>query len=149
MKLFRLFIIVASIVGTSCQNKPVDPELLSAEGDLLGSWKLYERGYSPGSGYTVEPVPDEPVQWIDFNANGTFQSNLAGMGNYKYYRVIDDPSGNSKIVALFESEPVNVDPSNLEHSYQMSFENGGLNLSFRFCIEGCHMAFRPLISAGE
>lgn len=106
---------------------------------LLGEWLLYERGYSPGSGYFVDPVSPVPPQVIEFKGNRQFSSTVEGLKGYKFFAVKDD------VVGLFNSDP-GPEPDNeaFTHSYNFSFENGNLKLAFRFCFEGCHLGFKKV-----
>lgn len=109
--------------------------------ELIGSWQLYEYGYSPGSEYIVEQVPAEPAQTITFKSDGRFSSTSDGLDQFNYYLVMEEFG----VLALFEDDPGNEtqDVSKLKNAYDMRFENG-LKLSYRWCIEGCHLGFRRM-----
>lgn len=142
MKHLATLLLFSVVFCFSCQynSQSFDP----TDGRLGGSWQLIERGYSPGFGDVVEPVPLSPVQRVSFHVDGTFTSNIDGLTDFTHYRMVDDTASQYPIVALFRNEPKSVDPSNLEHSYMVEFVDGKLKLSFRFCFEGCHMLFRSL-----
>ncbi|HYG18224.1 MAG TPA: hypothetical protein VD816_04815 [Ohtaekwangia sp.] len=114
---------------------------------LEGSWLLYERGYSPGAGYIIEPVPADPAKILTFGSNGELSANLESIKQFKYYRILDDPyAQEQKILALYTDDPGDEpqDISQLQHSYSITRTDNNLKLSFRYCIEGCHMSFRPI-----
>jgi hypothetical protein len=144
MKKLAYSIIVAISIGLfSCT------EIDSNDSQIItGSWLLYEQGYSPGAGYIVKSVSDSPPQVIVLNEDSTLTSTIEGWTDYKYYQVLKDTiGGNSRLIlALFKLDPGSK-PKKLEeldHSYNISFENGDLRLAYRFCMEGCHLAFREI-----
>jgi hypothetical protein len=130
-------ILIASIV-VSCSEKDCCVGL-EEDGtkELAGEWILFERGYSPGAGYIVEPVGPAPPQIIDFKSNGELSCSVPGLTDYKFYAVTGD------IVAFYKTDPgPSPDSLTFIHSYHFSFEGKELKLSFRYCIEGCHLGFR-------
>ena len=109
---------------------------------LTGSWLLYESGYSPGAGYITEEVPPFPAQTVTFHSGNKLSSNIEGLSDYNFYRVLDDEYSDDKVVGIYKTNPGNPhDPLPYEHSYTIKFKDGNLFLHFRYCIEGCHMAF--------
>ncbi len=110
--------------------------------ELIGSWTLFERGYSPGSGYIVDPVSETPAQTMVMASDGRFASNIQQLETYRYFAII--PDQDREILALFKSRPSkDVDIDQLEHSYIVEHqEDGTVKLFFRFCIEGCHLGLR-------
>jgi len=111
------------------------------EGQITGSWLLFERGYSPGSGYITEPVSENPAQTLTFRSNGQLISTVSGQEDFKYYFVDVD----QKVVAFYKQDPgPTPDPSTYTTSYDFSFEEYNLRLNFRYCIEGCHMELRKV-----
>lgn len=141
-------LVIVLVAGTyySCNdnNSELELERLTYEGDLVGYWLLYEQGYSPGAGYKIKEVPSRPAKLIQFRRNLTFFSNIAGLADFTHYRVIEDHTAPfRKIVALFKSEPTESDLTQLNTSFYVSFIDSNLKLSYRWCIEGCHMGFRP------
>ena len=109
---------------------------------ITGAWLLYEQGYSPGGGYVVKSVSDSPPQVIVLNQDGTLTSTMDGWKDYKYYQVLKD----TMVLALFKldpgSQPKKIEE--LDHSYNITFKDGGLRLEYRFCMEGCHLAFKKV-----
>ena len=135
------------VFAFSCEEKDrsVIPQAEGRE-SLTGSWLLYEKGLSPGSGYITKNIPSLPPQVITFHDNGSLFSTVNGLDEYKFYLVLNDPTEpDNKILALFKTMPSNEqDTSHLEHSYFVTFAEGRLRLAFRWCIEGCHLAFKPI-----
>lgn len=138
--LINLAIILIAISTLSCEEKEccVNPEEDGAN-DISGAWLLFERGYSPGAGYIIEPVSAVPPQLIKFKDNGELSCTVEGLTDYKFYSVQGD------VVGLFKTNP-GPEPDSLAftHSYNFTFENGNLKLGFRYCYEGCHLGFKKL-----
>ena len=112
---------------------------------LTDTWLLFETGYSPGSGYIVEPVSDTPPQTMVFQSDGSFLSNIQQVEEYTYYLLL--PDGEKEVLSLYKEKPVeeNPDLNTLEHSYSVEFQDdGSVKLYFRFCFEGCHLGLRKL-----
>jgi hypothetical protein len=112
---------------------------------LFGSWLLYERGYSPGAGYFTEPVDPEPPQTLKLRLDYTVKTTIPSLIAFKFYRILDDPNFDRKILALFPSDPGDqvLDLMNLDHSYIIESEDGTrIKLIFRFCFEGCHLGLK-------
>lgn len=128
----NLLIISSILLVVSCQ-----------ENTIIGSWQLYENGYSPGDKYIVEQVPEEPAQIITFKSDGSFTSNLDDLKKFKYYLIIEDQTNGEEVLALFEQDPGKTARavSELENVYNVHFKSG-LRLSNRGCIEGCHLGFK-------
>jgi len=133
-------IILIAVFSLSCDEKEC---CLNLEEDgataISGEWLLYERGYSPGAGYIIEPVSSVPPQLIKFNDNGVLSSTVEGLTDYKFYSVQGD------VVGLFKTNP-GPEPDSLAftHSYNFTFEDGNLKLGFRYCYEGCHLGFKKI-----
>ncbi|GJM30908.1 MAG: hypothetical protein DHS20C17_35430 [Cyclobacteriaceae bacterium] len=130
------------ILSTACHQDDfccVDPN-----NEIIDSWILFERGWSPGSGYNIDPVSADPPQTMEIRSNGRFTSNIQGLEKYQYFAIIQDQQW--EVLALFENRPPeNPQLDKLEHSYIIEFqENGTVRLYFRFCIEGCHLGLRKL-----
>jgi hypothetical protein len=109
-----------------------------------GEWLLYETGYSPGSGYIINEVPPEPTQKAEFLADGTLITSVESWKDYKFYLILDDPQSDSNILSLYTQPTSSDDVTKLKTSYTISFEEGKLKLYYRWCIEGCHMGFKPV-----
>jgi hypothetical protein len=117
---------------------------IDPENEIVDTWILFERGYSPGSGYYVDPVSETPPQTMQVSSDGRFSSNIVGLEHYRYFAILQDQDW--EILALFENKPPkDPDVDNLEHSYLIEFqENGTVKLYFRYCIEGCHLGLRRI-----
>ena len=105
---------------------------------LKGSWLFYEYGYSPGFGYETKAVPPVPPQTLTFNA-GKVSSNLADFKDIVRYELLTDSVTRTPYIALYKSD-TNTDPS----TYTFEVDDNVLKLYFRWCYEGCHMAFKKL-----
>jgi hypothetical protein len=116
--------------------------------DLIGNWQVYERGYSPGDKYIIDDVPDTPAQNMSFGKENVFSSNITGLENYSFFKILEDSFiEGGTVIALFAtfSDMQNVDSDNQEHSYSLEqYSNGNIKLSFRFCYEGCHLGLKKV-----
>ena len=133
-------IILIALLALSCSEKDC---CMGGEkegsNELAGKWLLFERGYSPGAGYIIEPVSAVPPQIIEFKSNGELSCSVSGLTEYKFYSVNDD------VVGLFKSDPgPSPDSLAFTHSYNFSFEDSNLKLGFRYCYEGCHLGFKKI-----
>jgi hypothetical protein len=132
----------------SCEEKTGEMNTAEQIGNLAGStWRLYEHGYSPGSGYVTEPVAEHPSQQITFIDDRSVNITVEGLEQYRYYRIVSD-STQGKIFALFQTEMELNSSEPFRHSYNMQLTDRNLKLSFRYCIEGCHMAFKLVMPTG-
>lgn len=138
MKTYLLCLIICVSLA-ACEDEfcCIDPE-----SDIIDTWVLFERGYSPGAGYIVEPVDQTPEQIMQIRGDGSFFSNIDGLEKYRYFVIL--PEQEWEVLALFEKKPPkDPDIDKLDHSYIIEIqENGTVNLFFRFCIEGCHLGLR-------
>lgn len=129
----RTSLLLLTLIGIACQRAqtPVVP------GDgLVGSWQYVERGYSPGAGYIVEPIPRNPVQRVDFLLDSTVRvinSTDQLFATARTYRL--DSTQRGKQLSLFDGENAIVG-----FTMAMNIRNDTLRLSPP-CIEGCHFAF--------
>jgi len=143
MKKFTLYIVAMAILFLtfSCEDNQVNP-LVNKQ--LIDTWLLFERGYSPGAGYITDQVSPDPAQTMSFQSDGQFSSNIDGLQDFKYYSVIQDST--QEILALHEKVPTPADQEleNLVHSYAIEFTEDAVKLYFRWCFEGCHLALRPI-----
>jgi len=136
---FSVSIALIAALTLSCDEKECCVDLDDETTSILGQWILSERGFSPGSGYIVEPVSSEPPQIIELKGNGELASTVGGLTDYKFYAVDGD------VVGFFRTYPGPApDRSTFTHSYQVVYENGKLKLYFRYCVEGCHLGFKRL-----
>lgn len=112
---------------------------------LSGRWLLYEVGYSPGFEYITEVVPPKPAQILTFGDNRV-SSTVEGLERFKYYRILNDTVVHTPYVALYADEPGDQPgiPSSDVLTYSFDLENNTLMLYYRWCYEGCHMAFRKV-----
>ncbi len=153
MKPNHVFVsLVLCLTIFSCDTKEIAREpSFENDGELTGTWGVFESGYSPGAGYIVEPVPSSPLQYLSFKPNGNaFQSNFHGLENFKFYLIIDDPDSEEDILALYHQlpeHPENEEIMNLQHSYIIHpVEDGKVELWYRFCIEGCHIGINKVVA---
>jgi hypothetical protein len=149
MKSVILFFLLVAIVSlTGCEEKhDRQPTIGEAEGALEGRWILYEKGYSPGMGYIVEKVNTNPPSQLTLTWDKDFSSNISELTQFKFYRVATDSAVNKQILALYEEDPGNSipDSNTVKHSYFIELNGNELKLSFRYCFEGCHLAFKRQI----
>jgi len=116
-----------------------DPESRS----IYGSWILFERGYSPGMGYIVDPVAPSPAQTINIKRDGSMSSNIKELNEFRFYHIEDDVTPESKVISFFKTDPgPSPDPSTFETSYTLTRDGSEMILGFRYCFEGCHLGFR-------
>lgn len=124
----------------SCNEECCSME--ESQSSLMGSWLLYERGYSPGAGYIIEEVAPVPAQQIIFRPGNSMTSTVNGLAQFKFYFTVDDSLSDDKIVKFYISEPPNTGQSTSSYSYEII--DGKLKLYYRYCIEGCHLGFRRI-----
>ncbi len=110
--------------------------------EYFGKWLLVERGYSPGAGYITEPIAPQAGLFIEMLPGGRFNSNIEGLKDRHFYAILDNPQDDRPVLALFKDQQEFTDDlDQLEHSYNAANDDNELTLSFRFCIEGCHLKF--------
>ena len=113
----------------SCSSEGVGPD----GSGLEGSWRLYEWGYSPGAGYTVEAVAAKPLQSLTFTGQGELSKQgdrLSGVFDVPYYRV--DSSQTGLRLRLLKNPQ---DTSGI--STDLRLEGNRMRISPP-CVEGCH-----------
>jgi len=113
--------------------------------ELSGIWLFYERGYSPGFDYITEAIPSKPAQMLTIG-DGVISSTVKGWEQLKYYRILTDTAVHSQYIALYVNDPgpqPDTPTSDVE-TYTFDLENNILTLHYRWCIEGCHLAFRKI-----
>ena len=128
--LLGLFLTVAA-----CEESEVSP--ISQK--LVGTWQLYEYGWSPGSGYFVENVPSVPAQTITFRSNGTVDvkgEQLGFFDSHRQYRLVNDSTQATDYVAFSGSDT----NDNESIAYITLLTSDSLTLSPP-CFEGCHYDF--------
>ena len=150
-KLFLLGILILTAMSPSCQEDAPEVECclpFDISTDLSGDWQVFERGYSPGDRYITEEVPASPAQNMRFGSENVFSSNILGLEDYSYFKIFEDSYiEGGFVIALFSelADMQDADVENLEHSYMLEeYSNGNIKLSFRFCIEGCHLALKKV-----
>lgn len=139
-----IFALAFSLALISCGHDEYLGTLAEVNETLEGTWLLTERGSSPGAGYFTEDVPDEPAQTISLSEGRKFRSNIDGLSKFKYYTLWEDTATSTTVMTLYEKNPRKKSAEESSASYAMSFSEGKLMLYFRWCIEGCHMGFKPL-----
>ena len=137
-----ILIVNVAFLLAGCQEDDccfIDPDT-----PIVGTWLLTERGYSPGSGYITDPVEPEPAQVMSIDTDGGFSSNIRGLEEFGYFRILEDSQ--SEVLALFRVPTSgDLDLDRLEHSYNIQFQDdGSVKLYFRFCFEGCHLGFKKM-----
>ena len=138
----NIFVGLLPFLLFSCQTEEGLNGLSETYESLLDTWIMVERGYSPGSGYITDPVPAEPAQLISFLPDRRMHSNISGLEEFNYY-LLEEDSSSGDVLSFYHLNPVE-NPSHAQvSSYSVVFEEGLLKLHFRWCIEGCHMGFRP------
>ena len=127
--LLGLFLIVAA-----CEESEVSP----TSQKLVGTWQLYEYGWSPGSGYFVDEVPPAPAQTLTFSNDG--RAETQGDKTYffkdlKRYRAVRDSTQGVDHVEFLSS---NSDTWLTVHVTLLTPDS----LTLRpMCFEGCHYGF--------
>jgi hypothetical protein len=145
--LTKVLALVLVSFSVSCDHGGEGPDILPVGETLIGSWLVSERGYSPGAGYITEEVPPRPAQTIIFKANGELFSNVEGFSQYPYYLVLEHPQDPEHyILALFATQPDGqpLDVNKLSPTYAITFTDKVLKLSYRWCIEGCHIGMKRI-----
>lgn len=134
----RLLLIILAL-GVSACSRDGFHQTRESNG-IIGSWLLFERGFSPGDRYIVEEVPPVPGQLIRFKADSTFESNIEGYKSFNRFRLREQ---NDAVVLILYSG------AGIDHQGRISFtiSNPGQRLELRAhgCIEGCHEAYRPVL----
>jgi len=141
-KSIALFLVLLGF-AFSCQEDGGISRKRIVDQTLQGSWLYVEYGHSPGYGYFTDKVSANPPQTIRFEEDLTLSTNITGLTDYKFYRVLEDTVHQSTVVAFYKEDPGNQpqDVSHLSHSYSVIWTEDLLKLAYRWCIEGCHMSF--------
>lgn len=140
VSLVLLVLMLSCETATDCCVPPPNEE----QSGLLGPWLLYERGYSPGAGYFTVDIPAKPAQTVTLNVNYTVVSTYDAFMDYNHYRLFADPMDTERQVIAFykESPGTDAELDNADASYSIELTENTLKLYFRWCIEGCHLAFK-------
>jgi len=136
MRILNLLVITLFI--TSCTFRDNSEAFQSTLG---GSWLMFERGFSPGAGYIVEAVAADPPKSMTFGEDGSFNSNIDGYNMYQRFRTEQDQQ--QDVLVLAASSDTFDDP-NKSARFTIEFKDGAMFLYRRWCIEGCHEAFRKI-----
>ena len=141
MKTCTTFLLLL-IFFTGCSEDEfccIDPE-----NEIIDTWLLFERGWSPGNGYYVDPVSTDPPQTMEIRSDGRFSSNIQDLEKYRYFAILQHQDW--EVLALFQDKPPKEpDFDKVEHRYIIEFqENGTVKLYFIFCDEGCHLGLRRM-----
>jgi hypothetical protein len=132
-------------VAWSCQDDENINNNVIAD-TITGEWLFFEYGYSPGAGYETVAVSPVPPRTIRFEKDMSVVSNIENFSSVRFYRILEDTTHHTTVLALFEDDPGSqpVDIRGLTNSYSVYKEGDTIRLSYRWCIEGCHMAFRKI-----
>jgi len=73
-------------------------------------------------------------------------STVKGWEQLKYYRILTDSASHTEYIALYVNNhgPQPGSPTSDVQTYTFDLENNILTLHFRWCYEGCHLAFRKI-----
>jgi hypothetical protein len=139
----RLFFLLGVLAASACNNGG-DNDQYEYQPGIQGTWLLTERGYSPGSGYIVEPVPSSPAQTLTFGGPKTFKSNMQGFLDFKFYEIVVDNS-EASLLNLYVDDPelVKQDVS-FKNSFRIVLGDNDLQIMQLGCIEGCHLGFEKI-----
>ena len=139
----KVLLYAICILLFSCEDKFTSEESQQDARALLGTWLLYEKGYSPGAGYIVEAVGAELEQTITFKNNHRMEVTIPWLEDFEYYAVMMDENNQDVVLAFYESNPgPSPKLSSSDHKYTLVTDESGIKLYFRFCIEGCHLALK-------
>ncbi|HEV7349409.1 hypothetical protein [Telluribacter sp.] len=114
-------------------------ELHPYKQNVIGTWRLFEYGISPGSGYFVTEISEKPPQLLTFTKRGELirQGTQAQMeyffDGYNRYRLVSKQRG----ISLVFSKKGKDDS---EYRYRLSTQNDTLTI-LPYCAEGCHFGF--------
>jgi len=122
------------IHGNSCSE--------NGSQELKGSWLLTESGHSPGSGYITTAVSSTPPQEISFHADGTLETTIEILKDFKFYSLQIDAIYGEEFVTFYKEHA----GEDLAPSYNFCIDGNQkfLILYYRWCIEGCHMGFKAI-----
>ncbi len=115
-----------------CSKNDLSPEAQN----IVGTWRLHEIGYSPGSGYYTNSVPERPLQSLTFTEKGQLSKegeNLNGMFKAPHYRV--NPTQKDWEIEFLDKKK---DKSGAIAKFYIK---GDTLTVVPPCIEGCHYAF--------
>jgi hypothetical protein len=140
---FILYVVTIGFYGCEERN-----DLLTSvhedhitEDKLTGAWRLFERGYSQGVGYIIEPVSPQPAEILIFDEERV-SSSIPEFSNTPFYRVMMDTITQTQFLALYKKKPDQ--ESEWGPTYSVQMKGDTLKLSFRYCYEGCHLALKRI-----
>ena len=141
----RLLILAYMMLFFSCGEESGFPD--NGDHEIAGTWLNVEQGYSPGSGYVTEKVPENPALTLRLQRDLRVSSNMEGFSKFRFYRL----SSNSSRVVFYEGDPGPAAPdfSGVLNTYGIEWEGSMMKLSYRGCIEGCHLGFRYLAKPAD
>ncbi|HYI76648.1 MAG TPA: hypothetical protein VEW65_03455 [Chryseolinea sp.] len=142
MKIIFLLLLAVSFVG-GCVEKEDMCCVIRETQPLDGVWLFFERGYSPGAGYITESVSSQPAQKLVLT-DGKVSGTTEGWENLKFYRILNDTVYHSPYIAFYTTDPDSQPSNSPVATYSFDLEGDILTLRFRWCIEGCHMAFKKI-----
>lgn len=123
------------LVFSACSNTDVSL-CCDIPNSLSGTWQLYERGYSEGQDYTTEEIAADPAQTLQLSDHYEVSSNITSFQDFENYSILTDTLTTNDYLFFYNSDDEE------EASYDFSYsEKGDLLLYYRFCVEGCHLAF--------
>jgi hypothetical protein len=124
--------IAMSIIFLSCTKSPL---IKNASKELAGKWRYTQTFYSIGGPLIYEPT-DNLNQWIVFETNGSFTSNMPQFKEVVKYEIID--SVHVKFITVVQQ------PGPQLYFYSVDSIENSLTLSPAdiICIEGCGSKFR-------
>jgi hypothetical protein len=139
--IFHLLLAVNFVSG--CVEKEDMCCVIPETQPIDGVWLFFERGYSPGAGYITESIPSEPAQKLILT-DGKLSSTAEGWENLRFYRILNDTVSHSPYIAFYTTDPDSQPANSSVATYSFDLEGDILTLRFRWCIEGCHMAFKKV-----
>jgi hypothetical protein len=138
-----LLLLLAVCVVSGCNEKEDMCCVIRETQPLDGVWLFFERGYSPGAGYITESVSSQPAQKLVLT-DGKVSGTIEGWENLKFYRILNDTVYHSPYIAFYTTDPDSQPSNSPVATYSFDLEGDILTLRFRWCIEGCHMAFKKI-----
>ena len=144
MRMARVFTLVTLVlIAVASCNREEEPIESYSCTDGESTWLLTESGYSDGGSYTVKPVGANPPKKLALLEDGTMHSTMDGFSDYRYYVIVRDNTFDLDVISFFVDEPdrEGMTLEDLEFGYNMVIDQDTLTLSYRWCIEGCHLGF--------
>ena len=134
MKQYCIIGILGVLALGACQEEINYP---ASDYAIVGTWLLYESGWSPGAGYFVDEIPRVPPQTITFRSDGKVRVEgelLASYLDYQYYRLTEDSVWGTRV--RFSEK------ANFNDFYEVTIRVKPDTLTLHpLCYEGCHSAF--------